>query len=112
VWFVWVDRQICFSTAPGSVKGRNLERSLQVAAHLESGAQVGILEGAVRRLDRVTDAELIGRVDSTYQGRYGMTVSGHPGGLLFALRPTKLLAWREEDFPTSATRFRVDSTDP
>ncbi|HVS13134.1 MAG TPA: pyridoxamine 5'-phosphate oxidase family protein [Thermoanaerobaculia bacterium] len=108
VWFVWVDQQLCFSTAPGSVKGRNLARSPWVTAHLESGDEVVVLEGAARLLDRAADAELIASVDRAYHDRYGMTVSDHRGGVLYALRPSKVLAWREQDFPASATRWRFD----
>ena len=48
VWGVWLDDAVWFSTAPSSVKGRNIARDPRVVVHLESGDETVILEGEAK----------------------------------------------------------------
>jgi hypothetical protein len=71
--------------------------------HLESGDEVVVAEGDV---ERVEGGSLpAGFVDS-YQAKYGHRIdTSDPMFGFYRLRPDRVLAWRESDFPTSATRF-------
>ena len=55
---------------------------------------------------RYADALLLAAVDDAYNSKYGMRVVGHPGDTgIFAVSPRTVFAWREKDFPVSATRW-------
>jgi hypothetical protein len=96
VWGLWRGGVFTFGTDPASRKGRNLSRDPRVSLHLESGDEVVIVEGQVEPLD---SSLLDGFVDA-YDEKYGVRPSGFS-----ALRPRRAFAWRERDFPTSATQF-------
>ena len=100
VWGVWADGAVYFGTSPRSRKGRNIERDPQVVIHLESGDEVVILHGEVE-LDEV-DEPILDAYEAKYDHR-------PPTKTLYRLRPARVLAWREVDFPTSATRFDFDA---
>jgi PPOX class probable F420-dependent enzyme len=100
VWGLWRDDGLWFSTSPESRKGRNLLRDPRVAVHLESGDEVVMLEGEV---ERVT-------LDAAGADAYGEKYGFRPdpsdaSGFWVRLRPRVAYAWREEDYPKSATRF-------
>jgi general stress protein 26 len=96
VWGVWADGAVHFGTDPSSRKGRNIARDPRVVVHLESGDEVVILHG---------EAEVV-EVDDSVLDAYD-TKYGHrpPSKRLFRLRPRRALAWREADYPKTATRF-------
>jgi PPOX class probable F420-dependent enzyme len=97
VWGLWIDGAVVFSTSPESRKGRNLARDPRVVVHLESGDDVVILEGeieVIRLEERMADA---------YEAKYAYRPGGE--GDWFSLRPRVAHAWREVDFPSTATRF-------
>jgi Pyridoxamine 5'-phosphate oxidase len=97
VWGLWFDDAVVFSTDPASQKGRNLAREPRVVVHLESAEEAVILEGLVEPTlpgEAVLDA---------YEAKYAVRPGA--GGGWFALRPDRAFAWREHDYPTSATRF-------
>jgi len=103
VWGVWVDDALLFSTDPTSVKGRNLAARPDIVVHLESGDDVVVLEG---RVGRMSSVRLAGFVEA-YDVKYGHRVDAdNPDYGLYELVPDRVLAWREENFPVSATRFR------
>lgn len=103
VWGLWLDEAFYFSTDRGSRKGRNLTANPALVVHLESGDDVVILEGVARE---VTDRSELKRMDDAYHAKYGMRVLGMPGDVgFYSLRPRVALAWRERDFPSSATRW-------
>ncbi len=103
VWGLWIDGGLWFSTDPASVKGRNLARSPDVVVHLESGDEVCILEGAVRR---VTPEELPGSFVADYAAKYDTELDvTAPGFGFYALTPTVALTWTEVDFLHTATRW-------
>jgi len=103
VWGVWVDGAMLFSTDPSSVKGRNLEARPDIVIHLESGDEVVVLEGRVEKLATARLEAFVEAYDAKYAHRID---TSNPDFGLYQLEPHSVLAWREADFPTSATRFR------
>jgi PPOX class probable F420-dependent enzyme len=103
VWGVWLDDVFYFSSAPDSRKARNLVANPRITVHLESGDEVVIVEGTA---DHVTDAALLQRISQDYSGKYSFDVTFTVAGRgLVAVHPRVAYAWREQDFPASATRF-------
>lgn len=101
VWGVWFDGAFYFSTDPESRKGRNLKRNPAVSVHVESGDEPVILEGHVEtvKLDK--------KIDAAYHAKYKMHLLEFPGPvLMLRLKPKTVLAWREKDFGTSATKWK------
>jgi hypothetical protein len=106
VWGLWLAESIVFSSDPGSTKGRNLAERAEVVVHLESGDEVVVAEG---RAERLAPAELPTEFVEAYEAKYDHRVdTSNPMFAFYRLRPARVLAWRESDFPTSATRFRFD----
>lgn len=103
VWGIWVEEQFYFSTAQGSRKGRNLAANPQLVLHLESGDEVVILEGLVRQ---VQPGPWFDHLDQTYFAKYAVHLTQQ--NPVYQLMVHTALAWREKDFPTSATRWRFD----
>lgn len=101
VWGLWQADVFFFGTGAHSRKGRNLAENPAVVVHLESGDDVVILEGEVQR---VRDEAQLKELDKAYHAKYGlsMIVGDSP---IYGLRPSRVLAWRESDFPGSATRW-------
>ncbi|MCY3921015.1 MAG: pyridoxamine 5'-phosphate oxidase family protein [Chloroflexota bacterium] len=98
VWGVWVNDTFWFFTGPKSLTGSNLARNGTAEVHLESGDDVVLLFG---EFETVTAPETVA---SAYQAKYGM--SGDGSETAYRLRLSKAIAWREHDFPSSATRWR------
>jgi PPOX class probable F420-dependent enzyme len=109
VWGLWHDDAFYFSTAPASRKARNLDANPAVVVHLESGDEVVILEG---RAAQVTDEDLLRRLSEDYSTKYGfgVTFTAEGRGLL-VVTPREAYAWREQDFPATATRFAFPKED-
>ena len=104
VWGLWIDDAVFFSTDPDSVKARNLAARPHVVIHLESGDDVVIVSGVC---ERVGPAEMPTSFVGAYEAKYGHRVDvSDPSFGFYRVRPDHILAWREADFPTSATRFR------
>jgi PPOX class probable F420-dependent enzyme len=102
IWALWLDETLLFSTSRRSRKGRNLSRRPQAVVHLESGDQTVILEGRVRE---VRDAAVLARYAAGYYAKYRFRPEAEPGSVTYALEARVGFAWRERDFPKSATRF-------
>lgn len=103
VWGIWVEEQFYFSTAANSRKGRHLAENPQLVLHLESGDEVVILEGAVEAVPAGARFDLL---SETYFAKYGVSLTlDNP---VYRLAARKAFAWREQDFPTSATRWQFD----
>lgn len=100
LWGLWHAGAFYFSTGDASRKGRNLASSPQVSVHLESGDEVVILEGKV---EEVKEGSALRALDKDYKNKYGMPMQGP--GRIFKLLVSKVFAWREKDFPQSATRW-------
>jgi hypothetical protein len=104
VWGLWLEDAVLFSTDPESVKARNLADRPDLVIHLESGDEVVVVEG---RAERVAGADLPGGFVDAYDAKYGHRVdTSNPMFGFYRVRPQRVLAWRETEFPTSATRFR------
>lgn len=97
VWGLWHAGAFYFGTGDTSRKGRNLAANPAVVVHLESGDEAIILEG---RAEPVTDAALLKTLDKAYKAKYKV-----PFHSALCVRPQVAFAWREADFPASATRF-------
>ena len=103
VWGLWLDDLLLFSTDPSSLKARNFLARPDVVVHLESCDDVVVLEGRVGRMD----AALVDAFCDAYEVKYSHRPEpDNEAHGLYQLRPDRVLAWREADFPTSATRFR------
>jgi general stress protein 26 len=104
VWGVWLDGALYFGTDRRSRKARNLAKNHGAIIHLESGDDAVILEGAAQEID---NGSVVDRIDAAYFAKYKMRLRDAPGKLvIYAVRPRVALAWRERDFPRSATRWR------
>lgn len=113
VWGVWVDGVLYFSTGRRTVKARNLATDPRLVVHLESGDDCVVLEGVA---EEVADPALLTPADAAYAAKYinpetgeGFRLVGHGDSPTFALRPRLAHAWREQDFPVSATRWHFDA---
>jgi general stress protein 26 len=103
VWGVWLDGAFLFDTARDSRKGRNLTANPSVVVHLESGEEVVILEG---RADEVTDRRMLDDYAAAYKEKYAISLDlTDEGNVTLGVRPERAFAWRESDFPSSATRW-------
>jgi general stress protein 26 len=106
VWGVWLDGTLYFGSDRQSRKVRNLMANPAVVVHLESGDDTVIFEGTV---EEVTDTSLQTRIAAAYAAKYppfAPDPDPGPNGINYALRPQTVFAWREHDFPTSATRWQ------
>jgi hypothetical protein len=74
--------------------------------HLESGDEVVIFEGVA---ETVTDPELHAALDQAYQKKYAVPLTTE--ALIIQLKPHLAMAWREADFPGTATRWKFDRDD-
>lgn len=100
VWGIWHDGAVIFSTDPNSRKAKNLKANPAVTIHLESGDEVVIFEGTIETI-KLTDS-----IDDVYNQKYKIKMSTFPEPVtLFCLKPTKVMAWREKDFTSSATKW-------
>ena len=103
VWGIWHEDALVFSTDPRSAKGRHLVARPDVVVHLESGDEVVICEG---RVELLTDRADLAAVNAVYTAKYGTGIDpDNPDHGVYRLHPMVAFAWREHDFPTSATRF-------
>ena len=101
VWGLWLDDAVVFSTDPASMKARNFSARPDLVVHLESGDDVVIVEG---RVEALASGLLPAFVDA-YEEKYDHRPNEEQTEGVYAVRPARVLAWREKDFPTSATRF-------
>ena len=103
IWGLWLDGVFYFSTARASRKGRNLATNTHAVVHLESGDEVVILEGPV---EEVQGKKELAGLAQAYGEKYTLEITFRdPGSVVYALRPERAFAWRESDYPESATRF-------
>ena len=107
VWGIWLDDRFVFSTSPASRKARNLAANPHAVLHLESGAQVIVLEC---RAAQVGDAADLAAFLRTYNAKYdwNFTVRDVENGGVYELRPLKAFAWmgdQGEAFSGTATRW-------
>jgi PPOX class probable F420-dependent enzyme len=103
IWGLWQEDTFYFSTARGSRKGRNLAANPYALVHLESGDEVVTIEGEVAEISGAKELE---KLAAAYGEKYTLEIKFEdPGSVVYALRPKRAFAWREQDYPESATRF-------
>jgi hypothetical protein len=107
VWGVWLEGRFLFSTGPRTRKARNLMSNSRAVIHLESGAQLVVVEGVARP---VSDPKRIESFVSVYNPKYGWNFSAADlsSGELFEVRPRKAYAWLGDegaDFSATGTRW-------
>jgi hypothetical protein len=101
VWGLWHKEAFFFSTDRNSRKGRNVAIQPQLVVHLESGDEVVIVEGVA---DPVDDSAILAELDQLYFQKYRFHLDA---GLTYRVTPRVVLAWRETDFPGSATKWAI-----
>jgi hypothetical protein len=99
VWGIWLDERLLWGTSPTSVTGRNLAANPALVAHVESGDECAILQGEFA-FER--DPDLIRRFTVAYKEKYDHQLDLEEA---YGLRPRTCLAWREVDYPETATRW-------
>jgi general stress protein 26 len=103
IWGLWLEGAFYFSTARGSRKGKNLAANPFAVVHLESGDEVVTLEGPV---EEVSERKQLGALAFAYGEKYTLEIKFEdPNSVVYALAPERAFAWRESDYPESATRF-------
>ena len=90
VWFVWAEPQLYVCIAPGSVKGRNLEKNQKVCLALEDGVHPVICEGEARIVQKPWPAAVI----ELFQRKYEWNISTDTQYTqLVEIVPRKWLKW-------------------
>jgi len=112
VWGIWHDERFLFSTGPTTKKAMNIRANPHVVVHLESGAQLVVVEGTAR--DVASDAEAVERFLTLYNPKYDWDFGpdAFRGGGLFEVVPRKAFAWlgdQGEAFSGTATRWVFDA---
>jgi Pyridoxamine 5'-phosphate oxidase len=97
VWGLWQDGGFLFSCGSRSRKARALVVDPHIVVHLESGAEVVIVEGVAG------SASATERDVEAYEAKYDYRPSAGEGW--YRVAPKRAFAWREADYPRSATRF-------
>lgn len=108
VWGFWVDGNIFFGTGRSTVKGKNMARNPNIVVHLESGDDAVILECVVQQ-QPLTNATFRKRINAISKRKYKMGLMEHPESVLYRAQPRVIFAWREKEFPTSATKWVMES---
>lgn len=99
LWGAWVDHAFHFLTDPKSLTARNLAHNPHAAVHLESGDNVVILNGLFQQTP-ISPALI-----NAFAHKYDFPIA-QPDFPAYRLQLRKAMAWREHDFPSSATRWR------
>jgi len=103
VWGVWVDGMLFVSGFPKARWARNLAANPAVAAHLESGDEVVIVEGVAD--DVVTDADLGARIVAAWNVKYGRLAPEPATDGICRIRPRTVRAWTDIEGFADATRW-------
>ncbi len=107
VWGAWVDGVLYFGTDRAAQKARNIARDSRVVAHLDSGDETVIFEG--RAATAQVSAEQLQRIGQRYIEKYNLDPElATSGSLLLCLKPRKVMAWLEKDYPATATYWLFD----
>ncbi len=103
VWGFWVNDALYFGTARDSRKWHNLASNPHVIVHLESAAEVVVVEGVA---SEITNRALIAALRPVSEKKYGMWMPPDPRKhVVIAVRPQTAFAWSEKDIPGTATRW-------
>jgi hypothetical protein len=112
VWGVWLESRFVLSTGPRTRKARKKASNSPAVVHLESGAQVVVIEGAARQ---ISEPHSIDAFLTAYNPKYSwnFTTADLASGELFEIRPIKAFAWLGDegaDFSEAATRWTFESS--
>src|SRR5713101_5060642 len=107
VWGVWLGDGFYFSSGERSRKARNLAANPRVVVCPENGDEAISLEGVATT---VADEPTIARFIAAYNPKYNWDLTPETVralGLVFAVRPRKVLAFNDApgEFQTTATRW-------
>ncbi len=109
VWGLWLDDAFYFGSSRTSRKGKNLAVNPAIVVHVESGDDVVILEGTVEEL---TDQPALTKYADAYDAKYAIRpeieAAESSDGVTYALRPDEILAWKEQEFLITPTRWRFN----
>ena len=110
VWGVWLDDAFYFSSGERSRKARNLAANPRIVICPENGDEAISLEGVV---ETVSDDATIARFVEAYNPKYDWHATAEEMkkmGILYAVRPRKVLAFNDApgEFQTTATRWEFD----
>ncbi len=99
VWGVWAEDAFHFLTDLKSLTATNIANDPRSDVHLESGDEVVLLDGQFEQVP------LSAAVLDAFNAKYEMPqmAEGFPA---YRLELRKALAWREDGFPSNATRWR------
>jgi len=107
VWGAWVAGQFFTATDRNSVKARNISRDSRAVVHLESGDETVIFEGAL--LETSPCEALHAKISQVYVDKYDLDPSlDEEDAVQYRLKPHKVMAWLERDFPQTATCWLFD----
>lgn len=106
VWGLWHEGAFYFSSGDESAKARNLAANSAAVVHSESGEETIILNGTVNTIEGEAEAALLKILDKAYKKKYQVGFLGL--GNIYRFSVQQALAWREADFPTSATRWQFE----
>jgi pyridoxamine 5'-phosphate oxidase-like protein len=95
VWGVWVAGCFYFDGLPHTRWARNLARDPRASVHLESAANVLIVEGLGEDVER-TDEELGRRIAVSWKKKYGRLVPEPAVRGIFRLVPSQARGWSED----------------
>ena len=107
VWGFYLDGAIFFGTGRTTLKAKNIARNPNIVIHLESGDDAVIVECRVAE-QPLTDQSFRKRINAISKKKYKMPLMEIPESILYRARPSVVLAWREKDFPVSATRWALE----
>ena len=94
VWGVWIEGCFYFDGHPRTRWARNLARDSRASLHLESAADVVIVEGLGEDVER-TNAQLGNEIASAWEAKYGRLVPDPAARGIFQLVPQRARAWSE-----------------
>ena len=94
LWGAWVDQRLYLDGPPTTVWARNFSANPAVTVHLESGAEVVVLEGIAD--DVTTDADLGARIVASWMRKYGRLAPDPAGDGIWRVTLRSVRAWSTE----------------
>ena len=94
LWGAWVDQGLYLDGPPTTVWARNFAANHAVTVHLESGAEVVILEGVAD--DVTTDPDLGERIITGWMRKYARLPPDPAGDGIWRITPRSVRAWSTE----------------
>lgn len=108
-WAVWLDQKIYFDGSPKTFHARNIAQNPNITLHLESGADVVIVEGVAAAAPRPSPSfgkKLAQEFSNKYaELGYAPEPDQWDNGGLFEITLHKVLAWT--NFTQDPTRFSL-----